>query len=232
MNTTEQSQQARQISSEALALIIKMFRDSRKWSQEQLSGISGLSVRTIQRVEQGESSDIHTKRALARAFELDDIDAFNKPIVLPTPEQIQAEKEKFDKEHVTLTALPLTTGKQFASLVEACMMDMPVPAFGSHRETEVLFAEMVDYFRDYRDCADLYTEVQKFEIYDGFQAYIDDLKKYGVSLRYAERKTYIKWGTDKEGSKPMLVNILYVAGFSIGKEPEYLAVQKSVGIKL
>jgi hypothetical protein len=80
-----------------------------------------------------------------------------------------------------LAALPLTTGKQFARRVEACTMAMPVPAFESHRETEVIFAEMVDYFSDYRDCADLYSEVHKFEIYDGFQAYIDDLKKYGFS---------------------------------------------------
>jgi transcriptional regulator with XRE-family HTH domain len=231
MNTTEQSQQARHITAEELALIIKMCRDFRKWSQEQLSGISGLSVRTIQRVEQGESSDVHTKRALARAFELEDIDAFNKPIVVPSPEQLQAEKEKFDKEHVTLAALPLTTGKQFAKLVEVCMMDMADPAFELTREAEITFAEMVDYFREYRDCAELYTEVQKFEIHDALQSYIDELKSHGVSLRYAERKTHITWGTAKD-SKPMLVNILYVVGFPLGKEQDHFSVPKSAGVKL
>ena len=52
------------------------------------------------------------------------------------------------------------------------------------------------------------------------QSHIDALKTLGVSLRYAERKMQVKWGTEPD-SKPMPV-----------KEPEQFATPKSGGIRL
>jgi len=74
-----------------------------------------------------------------------------------------------------LTALPLTTGKQLAKLAEAHMMDLSEPGFELEREADEAFAGLVDYFREYRDCADLYTESTKFEVYDELQSRIDGL---------------------------------------------------------
>jgi DNA-binding XRE family transcriptional regulator len=51
MNTTEQSQRARLLTPNELALLIKVFREMRQWSQEQLAAISGLNVRTVQRAD-------------------------------------------------------------------------------------------------------------------------------------------------------------------------------------
>ena len=96
MNTAEQTTQARMLSPEELAVCIKFFREVRQWSQEQLAEISGLSVRTVQRIEQGEPSSIDIRRALARAFEFEDIDGLNKPFLIPSPEELAAQKEKFD----------------------------------------------------------------------------------------------------------------------------------------
>ena len=231
MNTAENTQQTRLLTPAELAVCIKLFRDMLQWSQEQLAEVSGLNVRTIQRVEQGLSASFDTRRALARAFGLNDIDALNKPFTIPTEEELQAEKEKFDREHVTLKALPLTTGKQLAKLAETCTMDMSEPAFDLTREAGEVFAALVDYFREYRDCADVYAEVQKFEVYDEMQSYIDTLKTLGVSLRYAERKMQVKWGSDPD-SKPIPVNALYVVGFPLGNEPEQFATPKSAGIGL
>ena len=45
------------------------LRTQRAWTQEQLAEASGVSSRTIQRLEQGESS-FHTLQAVARAFEV------------------------------------------------------------------------------------------------------------------------------------------------------------------
>ncbi|EOX7330873.1 helix-turn-helix domain-containing protein [Pseudomonas aeruginosa] len=81
MSATEHAQQSRLLTPTELAACIKLFREMRQWSQEQLSAISGLNVRTIQRVEQGQVASLDTRRALARAFELEDIDALNKPFV-------------------------------------------------------------------------------------------------------------------------------------------------------
>ncbi|EMN7028090.1 XRE family transcriptional regulator, partial [Pseudomonas aeruginosa] len=181
--------------------------------------------------EQGQVASLDTRRALARAFELEDIDALNKPFVIPSEEDAKAAKEKFDQEHVTLTATPLTTGKQLAKLAETCSMDLSEPAFELPREADETFAMLVDYLREYRDCADAYNETQKFEIYDELQSHIDALKVLGVSLRYATRKIQVKWGTGAD-VKPMLATVLYIVGFPLGKEPEQFATPKSASIRL
>lgn len=231
MNTTETTQQARLLTPAELAACIKLFRETRQWSQEQLAAISGLNVRTVQRVEQGLSASLDTRRALARAFEFEDIDVFNKPFTIPSEEEFKAAKEKFDREHVTLTAIPLTTGKQLARLAETCTMDLSEPAFELTREADEAFAALVDYFHDYRDCAGDYTQTQKLEVYDALQSQIDALKALGVSLRYAERRMQVKWGSDPD-TKPMPVNMLYVVGFPLGKEPEQFATPKSGGMRI
>tara|TARA_Y100000588_G_scaffold230782_1_gene244542 strand:+ start:169 stop:864 length:696 start_codon:yes stop_codon:yes gene_type:complete len=231
MNTTEHIQQTRLLTSIELAACIKLFREMRQWSQEQLAAISGLNVRTIQRVEQGLSASLDTRRALASAFEFEDIDAFNKPFTIPSEEELKMAKEKFDHEHITLTATPLTMGKQLARLTESCMLDLSEPAFELSREADETFAILVDYLREYRDCADIYNETQKFEIYDEMQSHIDELKALGVSLCYATRNVKIKWGTDPD-SNPMPATVLYIVGFPLGKEPEQFATRRSASIRL
>ena len=44
------------------------FRASRDWSQDDLATASGLSTRTVQRLESGEPASLDTLRALAAAF--------------------------------------------------------------------------------------------------------------------------------------------------------------------
>ena len=52
-------------------MIIRKLRQERGWSQEQLSELSDLSVRTIQRIEGGQKPSMETLRALAAAFDTD-----------------------------------------------------------------------------------------------------------------------------------------------------------------
>lgn len=48
---------------------LKSMRSTKGWSQEQMAEISGVSVRTIQRIEKGEAPSLETAKALAAAFE-------------------------------------------------------------------------------------------------------------------------------------------------------------------
>lgn len=227
--TTEQTKQLRLLSPEELAAFVKIMRDIRKWSQEQLSGISGLSVRTIQRVEGGRHSDLDTRRALARAFEFEDIDALNKPFHFPTEAEIEAEKEKFDREHITLEVLPLTTGKLLAQLAETTVMDLITQGFEMTREADETFALLTDYFREYRDCADLYQERDKLDIHDEMQSHIDSLKELGVSLCYGTRKVTVRFRDDT--AKPMEMLTLYLVSFPLGKEPAEFATPRDMPIR-
>ncbi|MEE8295143.1 MAG: helix-turn-helix transcriptional regulator [Sphingomonadales bacterium] len=49
---------------------LKKLRTEKGWSQEQLAEISGVSARTIQRLEKGEKPGMETLKALAAGFEV------------------------------------------------------------------------------------------------------------------------------------------------------------------
>ncbi|MEG0324500.1 MAG: helix-turn-helix transcriptional regulator, partial [Raoultibacter sp.] len=68
MASTQQSAIHRNLNPQELAVLVKLYRELRKWSQEQLAEIAGLSTRTVQRVEEGLPASTDTRRALARAF--------------------------------------------------------------------------------------------------------------------------------------------------------------------
>lgn len=227
MTTAEQTKSPRMPTLQELAFCIKYFRELRKWSQEQLSAISGLTTRTIQRVEKGEPSSTDTRRALARAFGLEDIDSFNKPISIPDAEEQKAQQEQFAKDHITLKSLPLTTGKELAKLAETTQMDLFSPAFELAREADEEFAALTDYFRDYRDCHDVYTEVSKFEVFDELDAHIQALKDMDVSLCYALRKVAFK---SAPGIEPYKAEVLYVVACRRGQELTEFATPKAFSL--
>ena len=231
MNATESTPQSRLLTAAELAVCIKVFRDARQWTQQQLAVIAGLNVRTIQRVEQGWPACFETRRALACAFDFANIDALNQPFAIPSEDEFKAAQEQFDQEHITFAAIPLTTGKQLAELAQTSTMDISELSFEIGREADERFIALMKYVQDYRNRADAYTETQKCEVYNAMQATIDLLKTLGVSLRYAEHKVLVKWGSDPD-STPMPANALYVIGFPLGKEPALFATPKSAGIRL
>lgn len=68
---------------------IKKMRLERHWSQEQLAEMSGLSIRTIQRIENGENAGLESLKALAAVFETNITDSDKKEEL----EQIRKEEE-------------------------------------------------------------------------------------------------------------------------------------------
>lgn len=57
---------------------LKKMRLERHWSQEQLATMSGLSVRTIQRIENGENAGLESLKSLAAVFETTIVDTDKK----------------------------------------------------------------------------------------------------------------------------------------------------------
>ncbi len=57
---------------------IKKLRLERHWSQDQLSEMSGLSIRTIQRIENGENAGLESLKSLAAVFETNIVDSDKK----------------------------------------------------------------------------------------------------------------------------------------------------------
>lgn len=68
---------------------IKKMRLERHWSQDQLSEMSGLSIRTIQRIENGENAGLESLKSLAAVFEINITDSDKKE----ETEQIRKEEK-------------------------------------------------------------------------------------------------------------------------------------------
>ncbi|MEZ9395821.1 helix-turn-helix domain-containing protein [Vibrio splendidus] len=50
---------------------VKQLRELKGWSQEHLSSVSGLSSKTIQRIESGKKASLESQQALASAFQIE-----------------------------------------------------------------------------------------------------------------------------------------------------------------
>lgn len=57
---------------------IKEMRLERHWSQDQLAEMSGLNIRTIQRIENGENAGLESLKSLAAVFDIDIVDSDKK----------------------------------------------------------------------------------------------------------------------------------------------------------
>lgn len=89
--------ETRVLSKGELGQLIRYLRELCQWSQETLAELAKTTPRTVQRVEAGAGASLNTLRSLAFAFEFLDIDAFTKPMAIPTDEQLQAAREQFDQ---------------------------------------------------------------------------------------------------------------------------------------
>jgi transcriptional regulator with XRE-family HTH domain len=67
-------------------MLIQKLRLQRGWSQEQLAELSGLSTRTIQRLERGQPASVESLKALGAAFEID-FSALKEPEMNTTSSQ-------------------------------------------------------------------------------------------------------------------------------------------------
>lgn len=54
-----------------LNMIVRKLRLQRAWSQEQLAQLSGLNIRTIQRIERGQNAGLESLKSLAAVFEVE-----------------------------------------------------------------------------------------------------------------------------------------------------------------
>lgn len=52
-------------------MLVQKLRLQKGWSQQQLADLSGLSVRTIQRIEQGHTPSVESLKSLAAVFDID-----------------------------------------------------------------------------------------------------------------------------------------------------------------
>lgn len=227
MTEAQTKNEPRLLTSKEFALMCKLLRQGRGWTQEVLAEVAKVTVRTVQRVEQGEAASKDTLRALAGAFGAEDLDCFVKPVVVPTPEDVKGAQEKFEAEHITLAVKPISGGRELATLVTTTSMDSAeqtaeLPAEAAHE-----YAALIDYYRDYRDVADCYSEVQRLDVFEDLDRHIDALKGLGFTLVHAVRRVRLRFRSDK-ATEPWDTAVLYLMAAPKGKEPEGVVVPRKV----
>ena len=72
---------------------IKRWREERYWSQEHLAELAGIGLRTLQRIENGETASRESLKALAAAFDVDVI-ALSVDAKTEAAKIVRSEREK------------------------------------------------------------------------------------------------------------------------------------------
>ena len=81
-------------------MLIQKLRLQRGWSQQQLADASGLSVRTIQRIEAGQPASTESLKSLAAVFEVDFSTLNPEQTMTSTADSLAEEQEKEAFQHV------------------------------------------------------------------------------------------------------------------------------------
>jgi len=74
-------------------MLVQKLRVQRGWSQEQLAELTGLSARTIQRIERGHKASAESLKAIAAVFEVD-LSALMEPHMQPPATSPQVSHEE------------------------------------------------------------------------------------------------------------------------------------------
>ena len=123
---------------------VNELRVQRGWSQEQLSEIAGISLKTVQRMEQGSSVSLETIQAIAAAFDITpDILLFSSS---------NKKKDNDPKEQPKIEHLPrLRSGAEMTSFFAgACTLQFSHLEPRSTEEMEKI-AELSQLVHDYMD---------------------------------------------------------------------------------
>jgi transcriptional regulator with XRE-family HTH domain len=227
MGETDTDQVDRLLTSREIGAVVAALRYDRGWTQETLAEIARVTVRTVQRVERGEPSSTDTRRALAGALEFQVLDAFNMPWPLPDYERIKAEHERLLHESVEVEIKLVANGRQLREFAEAAegwqhsqLVDMTPSA-------DAALATLRDYFQDYGDVHDCYSETQKLGVNADFQELIDTLAAEGIGLCAGTRRVRIGGFADDGAIRATLVHLV---ASSLDDLPRAIRVRRNASI--
>jgi transcriptional regulator with XRE-family HTH domain len=206
------------------------------WSQETVAALSGLNVRTIQRVEAGHPSNVDTRRALARGLNYDDVDFFNKPENAIKIEEIRSEILRAYEEELRnkqfpgcrfIDATEAKSGKELADYAErieawSSGFDEDTP-----RRAREVFCSLVDHITEYGDVAELYSQTDKLGVHAAVDDLLAELNQEGHGFYFGARA--MKLTNDNwENKTPLKMNLGYMKLLPAGKSPVQLAVPNTV----
>ena len=211
-----------------LALFVKTTREGNRWTQATLAELSGLTERTIQRVENGEPSSLDTRRALAKALGLKDLDSFERPLSLPNVEKLKAYTAELEKTTVLVPITKIDSGRVLRTMIEGTE-SYAVEEIGDHSQAaRESFMAIVDYLSDYNDLQECYSPTQRLEVDRDIDALLKTISEQNAVVGAGLRHSRLRSASDAPGLEPMdWTNIYFIL---CGKDalPPNIRVPKKV----
>ena len=205
-----------------LAFLITTFRQTHGWSQEVLAELAGVTPRTVQRVEAAQPSSLDTRRALARAFRLEDIDTFSRSRAMTTPEGAVQAKADFDRRYVVLEFEPMDGRAIIASVAASGpYRAIQTGAIGRPpREVEDLFAEGMDFLEEIVDVADVAGHGQLLAYADQLETTFARMRALGWEPAYGARAAAVTQAR-------LPTTLSYIMSVPVGGGSRHVAVERS-----
>lgn len=222
----------RVLSNEELGKTVRMLRDESKWTQATLAELSGVTERTVQRVEQGKGASYDTRRALARGFGFDDIDIFNNPIPVLNSEKYQQYLSELERSTVVIDMSFVISASEVRKLVEGADSSVSDQIGEPPADARQAFAGLVDNLRDYNDVRELYGEVQKLEFDEFLETFLQEVKANGCGVAVGERRAKLVFANDPPGKAPMNWRNVYFVVARRDELPSKIRVPKKVELGL
>jgi transcriptional regulator with XRE-family HTH domain len=215
-----------------LGLWARCVREAQYLSQEALAEAAGITVRTVQRFEAGETVQIGSRRSLAKALGYGDQDIFDDPkfdaTVLGFFDDLRAIQQKqVDDQHPDQTRLPaqfVSSGEEairFAQGNDAALFDISPDL---NRETKEIAATFADYVRDVGELDDL-SAASSLTFANELDDMLKALKAEGAIVYTAkhDRKFVGENWADKP---PMSMTLGYLVVVPATKKLEHLYVSR------
>lgn len=216
-----------------LGFWVRMLRQTQDLSQDALAVASGLTIRTIQRVEAGAQASLTTRRCLARGLGYPNVDVFDDPSFIANVTSfleaqqaavLRAEEARYP-DHLKLETVELTSGAQLAELVGR------VSAWVFNCDDDVteaghaMAATLFDMLRDYLDIWEDLSHSNRLETHRDFSELLAGMSEHGVRAYHAIRKTSIV-GRSWADKTPMAVTIGYICVLPEDQKAMHLMVPK------
>jgi transcriptional regulator with XRE-family HTH domain len=221
------------LTSDQLGFWARCLRTTQHLSLEALAESSGLSTRTIQRVEAGEASTITTRRCLARGLGYDNHDIFDDPEFGQNVRQFldvtgkAAVREHFP-DHVPLVASPVASGGALGRLIDASEAYIFNCDESLSREAQELAASLFDLVKDYNDVWNDLTHSDRLRAATDFDDAMQAFGRLQVRAYTATRSTAIL-GKSWPDQTPLPLRIGYLAVIDANREIAHLMVPNSLG---
>jgi transcriptional regulator with XRE-family HTH domain len=217
MNTTTMTT----LEPKLLGFWTRCIRQSLHWSQEALAASSSLDVRTIQRIEAGQSVSITTRRLLSRGLGYENPDTFDDPEVTTKIHDLihkllkivqTSKKEELEKQfpdHIPVPCSLVTSGETLGRLADISNGVLLNANDGISHKAKQVAASLFDYIRDLQDVGDGASFSDKVAFNRDLEGLLRNLEYLGTSVYSATRSIKIL-GSNWVDKTPMPFTAGYV----------------------